>query len=66
MRRTFRTPPGRSAVSWRWEVGLPLFIIGTLTAVITASSDAGGILFWGGTALAAIGVAIFLTGVIAR
>lgn len=66
MRRTFRTPPGRSAVSWRWEVGLPLFVMGALTALISASAGSAGALFWVGTAAAAIGASMFLSGWIAR
>jgi hypothetical protein len=66
MRRTFRTPPGRSAVSWRWEVGLPLFVMGALTALISASAGASDALFWGGAAVAAIGASMFLSGWIAR
>ena len=50
MRRTFNTPPGRSAVSWRWEVGLPLFVMGSLTAILTAGAGHAGVLsgepFW--------------------
>ena len=65
-RRTFRTPPGRSAVSWRWEVGLPLFVMGSVTAVIAGSASGGGLLFWGGALIAAIGVALFLSGLMGR
>ena len=66
MRRTFRTPPGRSTVSWRWEVGLPLFVMGALTALIAASAGASDAIFWGGTVAAAIGASMFLSGWIAR
>jgi hypothetical protein len=66
MRRTFRTPPGRSTVSWRWEVGLPLFLMGTLTALIAATADAGDALFWGGAIVAAVGASMFFSGWIAR
>ena len=66
MRRTFRTPPGRSTVSWRWEVGLPLFVMGALTALIAAGTDAATGLFWGGTAAAAIGASLFFSGWISR
>ncbi len=53
LRRTFSTPPGRSAVSWRWEVGLPLFVMGGLTALLVASAGNGGALFWGAVLVAA-------------
>jgi hypothetical protein len=66
MRRTFRTPPGRSAVSWRWEVGLPLFVMGAMTALIAASADAAPLIFWAGTAIAAVGASLFFSGWIAR
>jgi hypothetical protein len=66
MRRTFRTPPGRSAVSYRWEVGLPLFVMGALTALIAASADMSTAIFWVGTAVAAIGASLFFSGWISR
>jgi uncharacterized protein YndB with AHSA1/START domain len=66
MRRAFRTPPGRSAVSWRWEIGLPLFLMGSLTALIAAGAKGGGILFWGGTVVAAVGASICFAGLIGR
>jgi hypothetical protein len=66
MRRTFRTPPGRSAVSWRWEVGLPLFVMGALTLLIVGSTGASSALFWGGALVAAVGAAFFLSGWIGR
>ena len=66
LRRTFRTPPGRSAISWRWEVGLPLFVMGCLTAVIAGYADGGGLLFWAAALIAGIGVAVFLSGMLWR
>jgi hypothetical protein len=60
-RRTFRTPPGRSEVSWRWEVGLPLFVMGFLTALLT-----GGVLFWVAALVAGIGAALFFSGMVRR
>jgi hypothetical protein len=53
-------------VSWRWEVGLPLFVMGALTALIVASTDASAVLFWAGTALAAVGASLFFSGWISR
>jgi TRAP-type uncharacterized transport system fused permease subunit len=66
MRRTFSTPPGRSAVSWRWEVGLPLFVMGGLTAAILAMADYAGVLFWAAVVAAAIGASLFFAGLMRR
>jgi hypothetical protein len=62
LRRTFSTPPGRSAVSWRWEVGLPLFVMGSLTALLVASGDGNDLLFWGAVLVAGIGASLFFAG----
>ena len=59
-RRTFRTPPGRSAVSWRWEVGLPLFVIGSITVIFAAGAELSGWLFWPAVVATAIGATLFL------
>ena len=66
LRRTFRTPPGRSAVSWRWEVGLPLFVMGSITAAIARSTDGGPLLFWAAALVAGIGAALFFSGMLER
>jgi hypothetical protein len=66
LRRTFSTPPGRSAVSWRWEVGLPLFVMGALTAVLVAGAGNSGILFWGAVLVAGIGASFFFAGMMRR
>ena len=66
LRRTFRTPPGRSAVSWRWEVGLPLFVMGSLTAVITSYADGGALLFWAAVLVTAVGASLFFSGMLRR
>ena len=66
MRRTFRTPPGRSAVSWRWEVGLPLFVMGALTAILAASAELSDALFWVAVAVTAVGAWLFFAGMISR
>jgi hypothetical protein len=66
LRRAFRNPPGRSAVSWRWEVGLPLLVVGALTALISVSADMGGSIFWAGAAVAAVGASLFFSGLISR
>jgi hypothetical protein len=66
LRRTFRTPPGRSAVSWRWEVGLPLFVLGLLTALLTGDGDGTNLLFWVAAVVAGIGAALFFSGMLRR
>ena len=66
MRRTFSTPPGRSAISWRWEVGLPLFVMGSLTALLVASGDGSDVVFWAAVLVAGVGVSLFLSGMIRR
>jgi hypothetical protein len=66
LRRTFNTPPGRSAVSWRWEVGLPLFVMGSLTAILVASGDGSTLLFWGAVLVAGIGASLFFAGLMRR
>jgi len=66
LRKTFRTAPGRSEISWRWEVGLPLFVMGALTAMVAASANASGVIFWAGAAAAAVGASLFFTGWISR
>jgi hypothetical protein len=40
--------------------------MGAMTALIAASTNAGTGLFWGGTALAAIGASLFFSGWISR
>jgi hypothetical protein len=66
LRRTFRTPPGRSAVSWRWEVGLPLFVMGFITAVVIGYADGRNLLFWAAAVVAGIGSALFFSGMLRR
>jgi hypothetical protein len=66
LRRTFRTPPGRSAVSWRWEVGLPLFVLGSLTAMLTSDADGGDVLFWAAVLVAGVGATLFFSGLLRR
>ncbi len=66
LRRTFRTPPGRSAVSWRWEVGLPLFVLGFLTALLAPGEDGANLLFWAAALVAGIGAALFFSGMLRR
>ncbi len=66
LRRTFRTPPGRSAVSWRWEVGLPLFFLGLLTALLAPDGDGTNLLFWAAAVVAGVGAALFFSGMLRR
>jgi hypothetical protein len=53
-------------VSWRWEVGLPLVVIGALMASTVSGASGGELIFWIGVLLAAIGTAVFLSGWISR
>jgi hypothetical protein len=66
-RRTrFRAPGGRVTVRWRWEVGLPLIVIGSLMSATVADVSGGEPVFWIGVLLAGIGVAVFFSGWISR
>jgi hypothetical protein len=65
-RRSFRSPSGRVAVRWRWEVGLPLIVVGTLMAYTVADVEGGDVFFWVGTLIAGIGVAVFFAGRFSR
>ena len=47
---------------WRWEVGLPLIVIGSLMAWTVIGASGGGAIFWIGVLLAAIGAAVFFSG----
>jgi hypothetical protein len=40
--------------------------MGALTALIAATANAGDVLFWGGTIVAAVGASLFLSNWIAR
>jgi hypothetical protein len=53
---------GQMPVRWRWEVGLPLIVIGTLTAATVLGASDAGLIFWAGVLVAGIGVAIFFSG----
>jgi hypothetical protein len=53
-------------VSWRWEVGLPLFVMGSVAALIAGSAEGGGGLFWAGTLIAGVGAALFLSNMLRR
>jgi hypothetical protein len=64
--RGFRPPRGRVTVRWRWEVGLPLIVIGTLMAYTVSDVSGGEPIFWAGVLLAGIGVAVFFAGRFSR
>jgi hypothetical protein len=53
-------------VRWRWEVGLPLIVVGLLMAWAVEGVRGGRVMFWIGILLAAIGATIFFTGRINR
>jgi hypothetical protein len=65
-RRRFKPPGGRVTVRWRWEVGLPLIVIGVLMASTVSGVSGGEVIFWIGVLLAAIGAAVFFSGWIGR
>ena len=50
---------GRVNVSWRWELGAPLVLVGSVMAALTVGVRGGGLLFWVGVGLAAVGAALF-------
>jgi hypothetical protein len=53
-------------VRWRWEVGLPLIVIGALMAWTVSGASGGGVIFWIGVLLAAIGAGVFFSNSISR
>jgi hypothetical protein len=53
-------------VRWRWEVGLPLIVIGVLMAWTVSGVEGGGAFFWIGVLLAGVGAAVFFAGSIRR
>jgi hypothetical protein len=65
-RGSFKPTGGRVTVRWRWEVGLPLIVVGTLMAWTVNGVSGGGAIFWIGVLLAAIGAAVFFSGWISR
>jgi hypothetical protein len=56
---------GGVTVSWRWEVGLPLFIIGTVLALAVIATDLT-LVFWIGVLIAGVGASIFFSGLTRR
>jgi len=56
---------GRVTVSWRWEVGLPMFVIGAVMALAVIATDAT-LIFWIGVLIAGVGAAIFFSGWLSR
>ena len=57
-RRRRRSPTlGKVQVSWRWEVGAPLVLMGALIAYIALSADGAGVIFWVGAGFIAVGAA---------
>ena len=51
---------------WRWEVGLPLIVIGVLMASTVIGVSGGEVIFWSGVLLATIGAVVFFSGWISR
>jgi hypothetical protein len=56
---------GGVTVSWRWEVGLPLFVIGTVLALAVIATDMT-LIFWIGVLIAGVGASIFFSGLLGR
>jgi small-conductance mechanosensitive channel len=65
-KRSFRPSGSRVTGRWRWEVGLPLVVIGVMMAATVIGVSGGGVIFWIGVLLAAVGTAVFLSGSISR
>lgn len=60
-RRARRGPTlGPVTISWRWEVGAPLFMIGVAIAALTVGVGSQGLVFWIGAGIAAVGAAVIL------
>lgn len=60
-RRRRRPPMGRIRFSRRWEIGMPLLIVGAVIAGLTVGLPGAGVLFWIGAGLAAIGAGVFFS-----
>ena len=58
-KRRRRPPLGRVGVSRRWEIGMPLLVVGAAIAGLTVGVRGAGVLFWVGAGLAAIGAGVF-------
>jgi hypothetical protein len=56
---------GGVTVNWRWEVGLPMFVIGVVMALVVIQTEAFFI-FWIGVLIAGVGAAIFFSGWLSR
>jgi hypothetical protein len=65
-KRSFRPAGTRIIGRWRWEVGLPLIVIGVLMASAVNGVSGGQVIFWIGVLLAATGAAVFFSGLISR
>ena len=45
----------------RWEIGMPLLLMGAAIAGLTVGVRGAGVLFWIGAGVAAIGAAVFFS-----
>jgi hypothetical protein len=52
---------GRVGGSRRWEIGLPLLIVGALISGLSVGVRGAGVLFWIGAGLVAVGAGVFFT-----
>jgi hypothetical protein len=64
-RRRLGPTLGGVTVSWRWEVGLPMFVIGTVMALAVIATDMT-LVFWIGVLIAGVGASIFFSGLTRR
>jgi hypothetical protein len=53
------SPMSGVRVSRRWEVGMPLMVLGAMLAGLTVGVRGGGLLFWAGAVLVALGAVAF-------
>ena len=62
MRRRWRRGGlGGLSANRRWEIGLPLIILGTVIAGFTVGVRGAGGLFWLGAGLTAVGAGVFFS-----
>ena len=58
-KRRRRPPMGGLGGAPRWEIGMPLLVVGSVIAGLTVGVRGAGVLFWVGAGLATIGAGVF-------
>ena len=58
-KRRRRPPLGGLGGARRWEIGMPLLVLGSVIAGLTVGVRGAGVLFWIGAGVAAIGAGVF-------